>query len=355
MTRRKRLVYTIAIIAALIFISLISLNKYFAYKYSGYRSGNYPPPKVSTTIVQAEEYNQQIEAPGTTLASESVVITANVDEHVEKIFFDDGHHVKKGDKLVELDSEAEIAQLDQAKARLIDAENQFNRTLELSKKKYTSKAEFDTKEANLKTAKAELSEIEAQIRDRVIIAPFDGILGFRKISQGALVQKGTEIVTLDAIDPIKVDFNLSEKYLKSIKPQQKIIATSVAYPNQKFIGYIKAIDSRINSQSRSIMVRGIIENKKHELKPGMHMQIHINLPNQNSIMIPEEALTPISGKQTVFVIQSNNTVKRKTVEINGRKNGKAVISSGLKEGDKIVVDGGFKLQDGQKVEPNVAI
>ena len=277
---------------AFFFLLLLACFAYYFYKQSVvYEIPSKPKRHVSVSVVllKYETITPDIEAIGSTKAFESVTISANITEFVRKIHFNDGDSVKKGDVLVELESEEEKAQLVSAKARLIEAKLHYKRTLKLLKDRYSAQSEHDTREADLKSAKAQLDQMQAKLKDRIIRAPFSGILGFRQISEGTLLEPGDKIVTLDMLQPIKVDFSLAERYLSQIYKGQPFIAYSVAYPDKVFKGKIATIRSRIEEQTRTVMVRGVIDNQLNQLKPGMLLKINIPLSPKKVLVIPEQA------------------------------------------------------------------
>ena len=335
----QRICYFITIIIASFWI----LNAHAARPKAG------RPVPVTATTAKVETVQDNIEAIGTTKALESVTLTSNITETVEGIYFEDGQVVKKGQLLVQMRDAEEIANLREIKHQITEAQKQFSRTSRLSRQNIVSKSENDRREALLRVAEAKARALEARIRDLKIVAPFDGVLGFRQVSVGTLVQPGTAIATIDAINPIKVDFTLSEKYLSKVYNDQPIIAHSTAYPKRNFAGKIRTINHRIDPISRSFTVRALIENNKSLLKPGMLLDIAIKQPARQNIVLPESALVPIGGKQYVFVVLANGTVQRREINLGLRAHGKVEVTKGIKPGEKIVLDGGFKLRSGQRV------
>lgn len=339
----------VAIAAALFFMVQHKAKRQYG------RPGMQGPAAITTARVVKKAIAQSIQSVGSVKAFEAITITSNVTEYVRKLHFDDGDFVKKGTLLVEFETREERALLDAAKAKFNEAQKQFKRTQTLVLKDHVSKAEHDKQIAELKSTKAKIAEMESRIRDRMLRAPYSGVLGFRKVSEGELVEPGNEIVSLDVVQPIKVDFNLPEKYLGRVKKGQTILATSVAFPKETFTGTVRTIASRVDEGSRSVVVRAIVPNKKALLRPGMHLTVELQLASAQVILIPEEALVPADGKQYVFVVNQDNTVQRVEVQLGQRVKGRVVITKGLQAGMVIVVDGGFKLRSGQKVRAHVAV
>jgi membrane fusion protein, multidrug efflux system len=305
---------------------------------------------VTVAAVKQRTVTDKVEAIGTARANESVTLTANVTEHVRKFHFEDGQFVKKDQILVELTSFAESAQLADAAAKLHEAKRQYERVVGLAKKNYVTKELLDRRIAQWKSMQAMVKQMEAKLKDRLIRAPFSGVLGFRKVSVGTLVEPGTEIATLDDIDIIKLDFSIPEKYLADIKEGQTIIASSIAYPDKHFKGTIKTIGSRVDEASRSVVIRALINNSKRLLRPGMLLTVDIQFKERDALFIPESALVPLQNRQYVFVVGKDNKVKRVEITIGKREFGQVEVLQGLKKGEKVVVDGGFKLKDGMTVQ-----
>lgn len=308
-----------------------------------------PAVSVSVTPFESKKYTPMIEAIGTARAFESVVISVNVTEFVEKVHFKDGQYVKKGAPLITLGKDEEQAQLMRIKAQLGEAKAQFERTKKLIKKNYSARSEYDLREATMKAAAAQLQEINAKINDRIITAPFSGILGFRQVSEGALLEPGDSIVTLDMIKPLKVDFTLAEHLLSKIKIGQTFQVESIAYQDHTFKGTISAVATRLDEQSRSVKVRGIIANKKQQLKPGMLLKIRIPLKAKRAMIIPEQALLSHGDTRYIFAVK-NNIAYKIPIEIIQRNQGQLIIRAKIPKKSMLVIDGGFKLKPGMKVD-----
>ncbi len=345
----KKIILTVA---GLVVIALVILAIYFIFinkAPTAHKSGAQFQVPVTVTSVNKQAVTNTIDALGTTVAFESVTVTANVTEVVKTIYFEDGEFVKKGQLLVKLDEEEEQAKLDDANARLQNAEKSFDRTSKLRGNNFIAQSQHDQAVADLNSAKAKVNEIQATIADRTILAPFAGVLGFRKISPGALIQPGTPIVTIDQITPIKVDFTLSEKYFSEIYKDQQVEATSIAFPNKTFEGKIATINARIDPATRSFTVRANFPNQDLLLKPGLLLNIKIKFKPTMALVIPEDAIVLKKNKKYVFVVNKDNTVTEQPIVIGKRYHGKVTILQGLKAGDSIVLDGGFKLANGQQV------
>ena len=210
------------------------------------------------------------------------------------------------------------------------------------------RARLDDQRTAYKKAKAEVQVALSRIRDRQIIAPFDGQLGLRQVSLGALVTPGVVITTLDDLSIIKLDFTVPEGFLAALKIDQEINALSDAYPKIKFIGKVTNIGSRIDPISRAVTVRAVIPNDSLYLRPGMLMRVVLIKNQGNAIIIPEEALVTTADHKYVFRLQNDHVIEQKVV-IGRRRPGAIEILEGLEVGQKVVTEGTLKLQNNSKV------
>lgn len=286
---------------------------------------------------------------GTAVSNESVDITSSVSQKVTEIKFSDCDFVKKGDVLVQQNIEKQKAIKQQAEINLQEQKRELARVSVLKNKRVIASKEYDLQETKVRDAVAKLAEIEEEIKERTIVAPFDGVLGIRKVSVGALLTPGTVVTTIDDIKKIKVDFSVPEKYLYLITKGCKIEVSSIALPGKKFFGTVQAVSPRISSTSRSISVRGIIDNEEYLLRSGMMLNVIIEMQDRTAIQIPESAILNVGEKHYVFVLKEGNKVKEQEIEIGLRQNGVVEVTKGLGLEDKIVVDGVVKISDGDVV------
>jgi membrane fusion protein (multidrug efflux system) len=297
-------------------------------------------------------FTDKSEALGTLRANESVDLTSTVTEKVTDITFKDNQTVKKGDVLIRMDIMEEQAELAEQRSILNEAQRQVKRLEPLIKSGAASKSILDEWRKELSTAKARIKGIQARIEQRIIRAPYDGVLGMRNISVGALIQPGSMITTVDDISVMKLDFSVAEVYLSSVKPGVKIKAKSRAYPDKEFIGKISSIDSRINPVTRSFMARAILSNNDKNLRPGQLMTIELYKNPRQALVIPEETLTADGFDSYVFVLNGepdNYTLERRKVILGARHFGEVEVLDGLKSGDMVVIHGLIKARDGMSV------
>ncbi len=310
------------------------------------RSG---PVPVEVVTVAAQPFADRIEAIGTAIADESVVLTARVAEAVRHIRFEDGQIVKKGAVLVEFERAEEMAALAEARATLVEAEQQLERIKDLVARGNATRATLDERIRILEEARARVAAAEARVEDRVLRAPFSGVLGLRQVSPGAVVAPGTPITTLDDIFPIKVDFAVPERFLSALAPGQTIIARAAAFPKEAFRGTVRTIDSRVDPVTRAITVRANIPNEDARLRPGMLLSVEVISRERRALAVPEEAIVSVGKEQFVFVVDGKGAAERRRVRIGVRHAGVVEIVDGLSSGETVVVAGVMRLAPGRRV------
>jgi membrane fusion protein (multidrug efflux system) len=316
----------------------------------GPEAGAAPPATiVVTATVAPREWRDTIEALGTARANESVTLTAKVSETVRKVGFDSGDVVRAGDVIVDLSSGAQLAGLEEARAAYQDAERQLARSQELAQTKIISESQLDTQRSTRDAAKARMDVVRAQLSDRVITAPFDGVLGLRQVSPGSLVTPGTPIATLDDISVIKLDFSVPERYLAVLAQGQEIAAHSETYPDRDFAGKVASVDSRVDPVTRSVAVRAQVPNPERLLRPGMLLSVRLYQAERSAIVVPEIAVMQVGSDAYVFRATKDQTAERVKVGLGSRRRGEVEITSGLAAGDVIVTEGAVKLRDGARI------
>jgi membrane fusion protein (multidrug efflux system) len=304
---------------------------------------------VLVSTARSEPFAQVIEAVGSARANEAVDITAKNSNRVTAIRFREGQQVRKGDVLVEFDSEQVRAALAEAEAALQDSRRQFDRSRELFTTKALSEAQLDQLRATLSANEARVAGSRSQVNDTIIRAPFAGRVGLRNISVGSFVTPGTVITTLDDTSIIKVDFSVPEVFLANLSEGLAIRAGTSAYPQTEFEGRVASIDSRLDPVSRAIMVRAQIGNPDARLKPGMFMTVKVSRPEERALLIPEQALVPEGGRKFVFVVRNEKAAKVE-VQTGRRRPGAVEILDGIVAGDVIVIEGTQKVRDGAPVK-----
>ncbi|MCR9092941.1 MAG: efflux RND transporter periplasmic adaptor subunit [bacterium] len=300
--------------------------------------------------VAEHTFVDRIEALGTARANESIVVAAQVTETVSRVRFEDGAVVDAGAVLVELTSREESAQLREARANYEEAVRQYERAVELRRNGSLSQAQLETQTSARAAAEARLAELEARLRDRLIRAPFAGVLGMRSVSPGTLVQPGDPITTLDDIELIKVDFSVPERFLSVVEPGVVVRATTAAWPDRRFEGVVRAIDTRIDPETRSVRLRADLRNPDHALRPGMLMAIGLSANERVAFSVPEESIVPLGEKNFVFAVGEDEKAKRIELRTGRRAGGKVEVLAGLDGTERVVVEGGSMLFPGSSVE-----
>jgi membrane fusion protein (multidrug efflux system) len=297
-------------------------------------------------------FADKIEALGTLRANESITLTASVTDKISALYFDDGLRVAAGEPLVEMTSAEEHAQLEEARAFAEEADRQYRRVQSLAKQGTESRSLLDERRSQLESARARLAAIESRLTDRLIKAPFAGVVGLRNISVGALVEPGDMIATLDDDSVMKLDLAVPSVFLARLKPGLTVVARTRAYRDREFSGEIRSIDSRADPVSRSVLVRVMVPNDERLLKPGMLMQVTLFKDPRETLVIPEGAIMPLGREQFVLVADPDGAgykAQRRPVEIGSRRPGQVEILSGLQAGEMVITDGGMRVRPGQPV------
>nr|WKN35483.1 efflux RND transporter periplasmic adaptor subunit [Tunicatimonas sp. TK19036] len=299
--------------------------------------------------VTETEFADFVEAVGSTFAYESAEITSNVTEVVEKINFRDGQRVTKGEVIVVLRYAEESAQLQAAQANLKEQEREIERLTGLVKNGAAAVSALDARNTQKQVAEQQIQQFQAQISDRIIRAPFDGVLGLRNISAGSLVSPQNVITTIDDLSTMRVDFTVPEVYLGQLMSDMPISAKSQAYPDEIFQGTITQIDTRVDPTSRAIRVRAEIPNELQLLKPGMLLYVELELEKGTSPTVPERSVLQTGDQKFVFKV-SKDFVKRTEISMGRRKPGYVEVMSGLEPGDSVATSGLQDLKDGVTVK-----
>jgi membrane fusion protein (multidrug efflux system) len=289
------------------------------------------------------------EALGTTRAQESLDITANITETIAAIRFEEGQRVQQGDVLVVFTKAEEEAQKDAIEAQLADHRREIKRLRRLVKQGAAPQTQLDARLTQLHRAQAEKREIEAKIQDRIIKAPFNGVVGIRHFSVGALVRPTEVITTLDAIETIKLDLNVPATYLPQLAIGLPLIAQSEVFSDRTFNGKITHIDTRVDPQTRSIKVLANLPNPDLRLKPGLFMHVKIITDRKQGILIPEIAVVFREDKQYLYLVTDENVVESRPVSLGTRIDGQVEILNGIEPGDRVITEGIVKVSPGQKV------
>jgi membrane fusion protein (multidrug efflux system) len=315
----------------------------------GGRAGGGPPATVTTTVLAPLPWSDSLQALGTATARESVTITAKVSEKVEQVHFDSGQQARAGQVLVTLADRAQSAGVGEAAAALAEAQKTFERTQALAAQKLVAANQLDVARATRDAARARLEAQRAGVGDRVIVAPFAGVLGLRQVSAGALVTPGTVVTTLDDVSTLHVDFSVPEQSLAGLSVGQDVHAASDAWPGQVFHGRIASVASRVDAATRARSARAEFDNPDGKLRPGMLLQVDVPGPARQALQVPELALVQLGQQAFLFRVLPDATVEQVPVKIGARRPGWVEILDGVQAGDRVVVEGTVKLKPGAKI------
>lgn len=315
------------------------------------KGGGDMPVVIAGTVAPRTLYDT-VQAIGTAQARESIVIGAKVTDVIRRIRFDSGDRVARGQVLVELSSTEQFADLEEARASLEAARRDYQRFQELGQRGFAPAQRVEAARAGFEQAEARVRALQARVGDRTIRAPFAGVMGLRTASPGALVRPGDPIGTLDDISEIKLDFDVSESQFGAVRVGSTVAATTPAHPGATFEGRVADIDSRVNTQSRTVRVRAIIPNADGRLKPGMLMSVEARSNPREALGAPEIALMERADGSYLFAIEDRDgqpTAKLVFVRTGARSGGLVEIVSGVASGGRIVVEGVQRVRDGQGV------
>ncbi|PRY72048.1 efflux RND transporter periplasmic adaptor subunit [Halomonas ventosae] len=307
------------------------------------------PTAVIAARASMAAWSDPLEALGTLHADESVTLSATVTDTIRELNFRDGDIVEAGQLLVRLADDEAQADLRAAQALRDERRNAVNRLAQLQNRNLAPRADVEDARARLRQAEAQIQALEARLADYRILAPFDGVVGFRNVSVGALVSPGTELVTLDKLDVMKLDFTLPELALGQVAPGLPLTAVSGAFPGATFPGEIATIGARVDPVSRSVTVRAALENPDHRLRPGMLMRVVVERAPRETLVMPESALIPQGERQFVLVLDEADQyrVERRQVVIGARREGEVEVLEGLEAGELVVAHGTERVRDGQ--------
>jgi membrane fusion protein (multidrug efflux system) len=308
-----------------------------------------PGLPVKAELVKILKVSDDVSAVGSLLAEESVIIRPEIDGRIIGLHFQEGQAITAGTRLVTIDSTEYEAQAAAQRADLKTEEQRLARTKELREQNFISKDALDVQVGNVARLKAHVDEAESRVAKTVIRAPFSGILGLRQVSPGAYVKAGSDIVRLENVSSIKVDFRIPENYLSKIRPNQEIAVKLDAYPGEEFKGRVYAVEPVVDERTRTIAMRARIPNKGFKLKPGMFVRVAVTLDSRpNAVVIPEQAIWPQGKDSFVFRVVEGKAALTK-VDIGNRAPGTVEILKGLAANDMVITDGQMKLKDGAPV------
>ena len=310
------------------------------------------PPQgvvVEATRVATAKLPQALIAVGSLRSDETVILRPEIAGRIAQIHFKEGERVAKGAVLVTLDASVQQADLDKARANLTLSKTKFDRSVDLRNKGFLSSQAQEEAENNLKVAQADAELMQARISKATLRAPFSGTIGLRLVSVGDYVKEGQDLVNLESLDPLKVDFRVPELALSQVKDGQSLQIALDALPDKVYDGRIVAINPLLDANGRAVVLRAQVANRDGKLRPGMFARVRLFTSEaRDSALVPEESLFPVGDDKYVYKVIDGKAIRQK-VEIGQRRDGKVEIVSGLAATDVIVTAGHLKIRDGAAV------
>ena len=351
---RKRMT-VVLVLLAVIFGVIFGLKYAQGQKMAAAQRLPPPPATVAAAKVEQESWRASLRSVGSLVAVNGISVTAEVAGIVSSIHFESGEPVEEGAVLVRFDSDVDEAALEALRADRQLAEIQFKRAQELVAKRALSRSEYDEAETKFSAAEARVAEQRERIELKTIRAPFSGLLGLRVADLGQYLEPGDPIVSLEALNPIYVDYSLPERYLQRISVGQALTLRFDAVPERSFSGRVLALEPGIDQGTRTVKVRGRLENRSGELRPGMFAEVHtLESGTRTVLTVPRTAISFNTYGDFVFVIEENErgalAVARRQISTGAVREGRVEVESGLRVGERVVRAGIVKLREGQPVD-----
>ena len=307
---------------------------------------------------EAVTLTDDIQAVGSLKSDRGVMLRPEVSGRIARLGFADGARVQKGQLLVQLDDTLQQAQLKQADAQASIARSRLQRNRELLGQGFVSQSAVDQSAADLQVAEAQVALAQAQISRMKVMAPFSGTAGLRRVDEGDYVKDGADIVNIEDLGAITVQFALPERALDRLRVGQSVELALDALPGRTFKGRVTALDSQVDANGRALQVLAKVENTGALLKPGMFARPRVVFATrQGAVVVPEEALVPVGTRQLVFKLaegaNGQKVAQRMEVKIGLRLPGKVEIMEGLKAGDAVITAGHSRLMRGDNVPVRV--
>src|SRR6266705_6429608 len=321
-----------------------------------------PPETVTSAIVKEEDWAPTLSAVGSVSAVQGAVVSTELGGMVSEIGFQNGTLAKKGDLLVKLDASQEEALLRSAEAEVELARTDLDRTRDLAAKRVVSNSDLDAAQSKFRRLTAVVDQMRSNIRKKAIVAPFDGQLGIRQVNVGQMINAGQQVVSLQSLDPVYVDFALPQQHIQNLSAGLEARARTDGLSGREFVGKLTAINSAVDTATRNVMVQATLENPDHALRPGMFIKIEIVLPEKHkALVIPGSAISYAPYGDSVFVIEKqkdektgkeSQVLRQQFVRVGEARGDFVSITTGLKAGETVVGTGVFKLRNGMAVAIN---
>jgi membrane fusion protein, multidrug efflux system len=320
-----------------------------------------PPTAVTTDVAKESEWQPTLQSVGSVTAVNGVTISTDLAGIVRQIAFESGNKVRSGDLLVRLDTTQEEAQLHQAEAQRDFAAVTLKRDKDLVEKHAISQSDYDNAEAAFRQVQASVDQFNALIARKTLRAPFDGVTGIRQVNLGQYLKEGDMVVTLQAFDPIYVNFSLPQQDLSKLAVGQPVALRVDTFEGQSFQGKITAINSLVDQATRNILVQATFANSDFRLRPGMFAKVSVIMnEKQNVVAIPATAIHYAPYGDSIFIVSQMKDpqgkeykgVREQFIKTGQSRGDMITVVSGLKPGDEVVTSGVFRLKSGAHVNVN---
>jgi membrane fusion protein (multidrug efflux system) len=307
------------------------------------------PAPVEVVELKPMRVVESITAVGSLRSNESVIVRPEVAGRVAAIGFRDGQPVKRGQLLIGLDAALNEAEVAQARAEFDLAFSNLKRTEDLASKNFVSSSAQDQAASSVQVAEAKLKLVEARLAKMRILAPFDGVAGIRSVSVGDYVKDGADLVNIEDIRTLKVDFRLPERHFTQLKAGLPVEVVADALPGARYAGSVDAINPRVDASGRSLEIRAKLDNTDGRLRPGMFARVRVLLGDRpNALMVPEEAVVPLGDDFFVYTVVDGKA-KRARVKLGVRRDAQVELLEGVSAGEQVVTAGIRVQRDGQPV------
>jgi membrane fusion protein (multidrug efflux system) len=351
MTRR---ILIVATLLTLVFGGIFGWKAFVSYQTAQYLATmTRPAVVVSAVLAATESWQAQVSSVGSLSAIQGVEVSSEVPGTVAKISFESGHQANAGELLIQLDATAEYAEMRSLQAQLELARLDHARSKGLLKSTALSQAQLDRAKSVLDSLQAQVEEQSALIARKSIRAPFSGELGIRKVNLGQYLSPGTEVVTLQSLDPIYANFTLPERFLQQLAVGQGVKVEVAAFPNASFDGNVTAISPKVEEATRNVTLQATLQNPEHRLRPGMFARVFVLTGGIDSVLtVPRTAITYYPYGDSVFVINAEAqdlVVERRQVTTGRIREGRVEVTTGLQAGEQVVSTGQLKLRAAQRV------
>lgn len=354
-------------ISLIVLVALGALGALFGFKYLQDRKARAAlaarkpvPATVTTAPASAERWRSTIHSVGALESFQGVTLRSEIEGRVLRVAFESGAAIKAGDLLVEMDIASETALLRSNEARAKLAHLNLERARGLRGNSANTEADLDAAEATAAEMDSAIEATKATLAKKRIVAPFAGRLGLRRVNVGQFLNKGDEVVTIEATDPIYADFAVPQQDVTQLKAGLPVVVTIDAYPGREFPGAIEAIDPRVSEATRNLRIRATLANPDETLKPGMFARVEVRLPDERDvIVVPATAIVYSPYGDSVYIVAKDDkgvqVAQQRFVQVGARRGDQISVITGLKGGEEVVSAGQGKLRPGSPVAVNNSV